>query len=311
MTLSDYLILVTVAKYKSLTMAADTLHMTKSAVSYSLAKTEKNLGLPLFNRSTKSVNLTSYGKQLLPYAQAVLRKDEQFNDQIRGLKEMQSGEVRIGTCSSICSNWIPDIVALFRASNPNITIHVRGGASNQNIIEWLVENEIDIGIGTSEPNPMLDIEKLYSDEMICITPIQFQVENENYITAKELGKYPLLSQEYPFNEEILQVLEALSVNPQSYITGYDDATLIAMTESNLGYTIQGKLVMKRVSAAVKVYSFEEKQYRHFSILTKHGIQKSFATKKMCQIIRNYAKDYPQDYELDLLFLPNTYDDASG
>ena len=103
MTLTDYLVLTTIAQHKSLTMAADTLCLTKSAISHSLSKMEKELGLPLFDRNNKSVNLTTYGMQLLPYAQAVLNEHYKFEDQLQSLQGMESGIVRIGTCSSVCS----------------------------------------------------------------------------------------------------------------------------------------------------------------------------------------------------------------
>ena len=75
MTLSDYQIFVTVAKHHSLTLCAETLHLTKSAVSHSIAKMENELGLPLFSRSNREVALTFFGEKLLPFAVAVLYSD--------------------------------------------------------------------------------------------------------------------------------------------------------------------------------------------------------------------------------------------
>lgn len=303
MTLSDYLIMVTISQYSSITMTADALYLTKSAVSHSLAKIEKELGLPLFNRSTKSVSLTTYGEQLLPFATAVLNEDRKFRDQIHSLQGLESGIVRIGTNSSICSNWIPGILNSFRKEFPNIELQVRSGACNQEIIEWLIRNEVDIGIGCSDANPAIDIEEVYQDEMICITDPYFRPKNTNYVVAEDVKKTPLLIQEYPYNEEVLKVLSNLNMTSDTCFTGYDDTTLIAMVESGMGYCIQGKLVMKRITAAVQVFSFEPKQYRNIAILLKHGIQQAAATKEMCRYIRNYAKNFPTAYELDLLFVP--------
>lgn len=304
MTLTDYSIFTTIAQTKSLTLTSEELHISKSAVHHALGKIENELGMPLFERAKTGLTLTYYGEQLLPFANAVLRSHEHFNDHIQNLQGMESGIIRIGTCSSICSNWIPDIINEFNEKHPSIEVQVRGGSCNKYIIDCLLNNEIDIGIGSAQPSSNLDVENIYTDEMLCITPPNTQLSHEDYITAEELSSNPLLIQEFPFGEEQLELLDRVHADPTSFITGYDDATLIAMTESALGYCVLGKLCMKRVSAAVKTYSFEPRQYREFAIITKHGAQKSPAAEEMCKIIRKYAANFPIDYELDLLFMPN-------
>lgn len=304
MTLTEYSIFTTIAQTRSLTLTSEALHISKSAVHHALGKIENELGMPLFERTKSGLDLTYYGEQLLPYANEVLRSHEHFNDRIQNLHGMESGIIRLGTCSSICSNWIPDIISEFKEKHPNIEVQVRGGSCNKYIIDCLLNNEIDIGIGSAKPSSSLDVEDIYTDEMLCIAPPDIRLSHEDFITAEELSSNPLLIQEPPFGEEQMELLDRIHANPTSLITGYDDATLIAMVESSLGYCVMGKLCMKRVTAAVKTYSFEPQQYRVFSILTKHGAQKSPAAEEMCKIIRKYAADFPTDYTLDLLFMPN-------
>ncbi|MDD7318342.1 MAG: LysR family transcriptional regulator [Prevotellaceae bacterium] len=300
MTLSEYQIFITIAQTKSLTTTSKVMHLSKSAISHALTRMEDELEMPLFERSKRGLILTPYGSELLQYANSVLRANEQFIFHVKNLQGLESGIVRIGTCSSVCSNWIPDIISKFKKKHPNIEIQVRGGACNKYIIDWILENEIDIGIGSSPPNSLLNIEEIYTDEMICIAPKDIDISNKEYITSDELSKQSLLMQEYPFNEESQFTLDAVNAQPTCYITGYDDATLIAMAEGSLGCCVMGKLCIKRMPAAVKVFSFEEKQYRKFAILTRRGLQQSPATKSMCNIIREYSKIFPDNYDLHLL-----------
>ena len=93
--------------------------------------------MPLFERSKRGLILTPYGSELLQYANSVLRANEQFNFRVKNLQGLESGIVRIGTCSSVCSNWIPDIISEFKKNHPNIEIQVRGGACNKYIIDWI------------------------------------------------------------------------------------------------------------------------------------------------------------------------------
>ena len=89
------------------------------------------------------------------------------------------------------------------------------------MVEWLLENEIDIGLGTTDPIPDLDFEFLHNDEMIALTPLDFTAENITYITAEELRELPLLMQEPPYNEEVIKVQDRLNLNIKAMITGYD------------------------------------------------------------------------------------------
>ena len=300
MTLSDYQIFVTVAKHHSLTLCAETLHLTKSAVSHSIAKMEKELGLPLFSRSNREVALTFFGEKLLPFAVAVLKEHKKFEAQVNSFSNSRSGIVRLGTVSSICINWIPDIINSFRKAYPGVEIQLRAGACNRDMVEWLLENETDIGLGTTDPIPDLNFEFLHNDEMIALTPLDFTAENITYITAEELRELPLLMQEPPYNEEVIKVQDRLNLNIKAMITGYDDNTLISMVESGMGCCIMGKLVMRRISAAVRAYSFNPRMYRQISLIRKKNITHSSAVNEMCRFIKKYTKDFPQDYELNLL-----------
>ena len=70
MSLWDYKILDLIVKEGNLRKAAESMHLTPAAVSHSLAKLEKEFGLPLFVRGRRSMELTQYGKMLLPHIRA-------------------------------------------------------------------------------------------------------------------------------------------------------------------------------------------------------------------------------------------------
>ncbi|MDY6038004.1 MAG: LysR family transcriptional regulator [Eubacterium sp.] len=299
MTLSDYITFVEVAKSSSLTLAAESLHLTTSAVSHAISRMENEFGFPLFSRTNRKVRLTLYGKTLLPFAEDILSENKKFMEQVDLFQGLKSGIVRIGTISSICINWLPEIINNFRKKYPDVEIQLRAGACNSEILNWLLDNEIDIGIGTTDPAPGLIFETLHEDEMVVITPPDCKTDN-GYISASELKSMPLLMQEPPYNEEVVKILNKLKISMKSTITGYDDHTLVSMAEGGMGCCIFGKLVMRRTSASVAVHSFNPKIYRNISLIVKSGIIQSEAVVTMCKCIKRYASNFPVDYELTLL-----------
>ena len=92
MTLSDYIIFTTVSELKNMSLASDKLYLTRSAISHAISRIEREIGFPLFIKNTHGIELTDNGAALLPLAYA---------EKIAAINGLASGNVRLGTCSSI------------------------------------------------------------------------------------------------------------------------------------------------------------------------------------------------------------------
>lgn len=298
MTLADYVTFIAIVECQSLTLAAEKLHLTKSAVSHAVTRIEEELRFPLFYRDRRDILLTEAAKQLLPYAYTVLRENDRFMEQVYSIQGLTSGSVTIGTCSSTCINWMPDIINTFREKFPNIEVRVISGASNAEILRSLRNNEIDLGIAAAAPTPDMEIQRIYQDEMLCVMNKSFQPKEPGRISLEELKSQPLILQTGYYGEEAMSTLNDLGLNPTSYFTTYDDACLVAMVEGGLGYCVVGKLVLKSLKAKVNVYSFDPPQYRHLALIRRSHHKMSPVVKAMSKHIKEYVGNYP-DYDLQL------------
>lgn len=135
MTLSDYIIFTTVSELKNMSLASDKLYLTRSAISHAISRIEREIGFPLFIKNTHGIELTDNGAALLPLAYAVIQNHQHFNEKIAAINGLASGNVRLGTCSSICINWIPELVNNFRHHYPDIQIHIFAGINNAQIVK--------------------------------------------------------------------------------------------------------------------------------------------------------------------------------
>lgn len=292
MTLADYATFTAIAECRNLTLAAERLHLTKSAVSHAVAKMEASLGLSLFNRTQKEWSLTESGRMLLPFAYSVLREDNRFMEVVHEIHNLVSGAVTIGACSSTCINWIPDILNSFREQYPHIDVRVKGGANNAQIISYLDNNEIDLGIAAAEPTKDLGVIELYEDEMLCVTSRSYVSKRPHVITAEELRDLTLLLPTGDFGAESLAVLKALNIPPRPSLTAIDDASLVSMVSGGLGYCVVGKLVMKGIHLPVNIYSFDPPQYRYLGLLYNKRIRLSPAGNALKKHMIAYIKNYP-------------------
>ncbi|MDY4953755.1 MAG: LysR family transcriptional regulator [Candidatus Onthomonas sp.] len=298
MTLADYVTFIAIVECQSLTLAAEKLHLTKSAVSHAVTRIEEELRFPLFYRDRRDILLTEAAKQLLPYAYTVLRENDRFMEQVYSIQGLTSGSVTIGTCSSTCINWIPDIINTFRQQYPNIEVRVISGACNAELLQRLRNNEIDIAIASAAPAADLEIQEIYQDEMLCVMNESFQSREPGKVSVEELKRQPLILQSGAYGEESLSTLNDLGLDPTSFFTTYDDACLVAMVEGGLGYCVVGKLVLKSLTAKVKVYSFNPPQYRKLALIRRSHHKLSPVVKAMSKHIKDYVDNYP-DYDLQM------------
>ena len=88
---------------------------------------EQELGFSLFTRNKAGVALTNYGEHLLPYVNAVLNSDESLQQAIAGLNGLKMGNVKVGCFSSVCTNWMTDIIHSFHQRYPDINIELYQG----------------------------------------------------------------------------------------------------------------------------------------------------------------------------------------
>ncbi|MBU9671877.1 LysR family transcriptional regulator [Planococcus sp. CP5-4] len=137
-------IFVTTAEQQSFTRAAELLHMTPSAISLSIKALEKKLGVRLFDRSNKYVQLTEAGQ--LSYAQAkeILLKYDQLKIALADLEPSTAMSLSIGAAYTFGEYFLPGIIYAFSKRHPhitpNITIH-----NSKTIIEQIHKQELDIG----------------------------------------------------------------------------------------------------------------------------------------------------------------------
>ena len=127
MTLLTYQVFKTVAEQGSFRKAADILGLTPSAISHAISAMEGELGFTVLNRSKNGVTLTNYGEHLLPYVNAVLNSDESLQQAVSEFNGLKRGKVKLGCFSSVCTNWLPDIMRSFQKKYPDIEIEVFQG----------------------------------------------------------------------------------------------------------------------------------------------------------------------------------------
>ena len=234
MTLLSYQVFKTVADHGSFRKAADILGLTPSAISHTIASLENELGFSVLNRSKAGVTLTNYGEHLLPYVNAVLNSDESLQQAIAEFNGLKQGKVKVGCFSSVCTNWLPDIMHSFQMEFPKITIEVFQGTYDD-VVYWLKNGIVDLGFLSVSSSGDIPIEPLYKDPLLCVVPKGMKrITDNEYMEIGEMRTYQFVTQRESTDADIQNFLKENSLDVQSNYHVVDDLSTIAMVAHGFG-----------------------------------------------------------------------------
>ncbi|MCI8769943.1 MAG: LysR family transcriptional regulator [Lachnospiraceae bacterium] len=265
MTLLSYQVLKTVADQGSFRKAADILGLTPSAISHTIASLESELGFSVLNRSKAGVTLTNYGEHLLPYVNAVLNSDESLQQAIAEFNGLKQGKVKVGCFSSVCTNWLPDIMHSFQKEFPGITIEVFQGTYDD-VAYWIKNGIVDLGFLSVSSAGDIPIEPLYKDPLLCVVPKGMQrITQKEYMEIDEMRTYQFVTQRESTDADIQNFLKENSLDVQSNYHVVDDLSTIAMVAHGFGICLMPEMVMNDIPYQVDCYPVKPEAYRIIGI----------------------------------------------
>ena len=170
---------ITVVESKSINSASQRLNVSQPSVSKTLQNLEHELGVQLFERSIRGVNLTPEGEILYEHALKLLEEEGKTLVEIKRLKEIKNrNQITIGAGHAWSTVLLPKILAEYQKNNKHIFINIRYG-SVTTLWNELVKDEITLILG-AEPNyqklenqsAIVDCSHFHKLFML-ISPIQF------------------------------------------------------------------------------------------------------------------------------------------
>lgn len=136
-----------VARRGSIRAAAERLNVAASAISRQIRALERELGTPIFDRSTRSLSLTSAGEILVRHIRDTFRDMHRTRILIEDLKGLRRGEVVIAMMSGLAADMVPRTVLQFRRANPHVTVKVQLLTTGEAILDAIARGDADLGLG--------------------------------------------------------------------------------------------------------------------------------------------------------------------
>lgn len=294
MTLLTYQVFKTVADIGSFHKAAELLGLTPSAISHAIGSMEAELGFSVLTRCKSGVTLTNYGEHLLPYVNAVLNSDESLQQFIAETNGLKAGKVKIGVFSSVCTNWMPDIMSSFKEKYPEIKIEVFQG-SYEDVYVWIKTGVVDLGFLSVSSAKDIAIEPLYADPLVCVLPKGMKTEGE-YMELDEMRNNSFVTQRESTDADIQTYMKENNLSVQSNYHVVDDLSTVRLVEKGFGICLMPKLCMNDIPYNVDIFPLRGNPCRIIGIATQNTDFMAPAVRTMFNhIVENYKTiEEPED-----------------
>ena len=133
-----------IVRLGSFSAAGQKLNATQASISHRIQTLEQELGVRLFERTSRTVSLTAAGRDAVPRAEEIIRAVNAFREAIAGPANVQ-GTIRLGTNDVVVHSFLPKLIERLQESFPALTVDLLVETS-ANIARELVEERVDLAI---------------------------------------------------------------------------------------------------------------------------------------------------------------------
>jgi len=228
------------------TKAAELCFVTQSGLSQQIKKLEEELGMPLFKRIGKKVQLTEAGAVFLIHAKKVVENVENGKQAIEDLNEMIGGELRIGV-TYIFGLLILPVVNAFAKKYQNLKIIVEYGTTEV-LEQKLLDNELDLVFVISSHEIEMPIQKvpLFTSNMVMVVSKNHALANLDKIAFKKIEEIPLILPGKGSNsrEYVEELFKKFNMKPKISIELQSIHALLQMVENSDWATIVAEMALK-------------------------------------------------------------------
>ena len=182
---------VWVATLRSFRGAANKLNTTQPAISQRIAQLEAEFGVRLLDRKTRSVNPTAKGREVLVYAERLLRLRAEMRMAI-GAPDTIAGTLRLGVAETIVHTWLPRLIEQVSIAHPKLSLEIDVDIS-PNLRDRLVAQEIDLAFLLGPlSNPSIQNRPLCRFPIVFLASLKLDLP-DGPLPIEALARHPILT----------------------------------------------------------------------------------------------------------------------
>jgi DNA-binding transcriptional LysR family regulator len=252
--LTDLRLFIFVAELKSLTKAAERMHLSLAAASNRVKELESRFGMRLLYRESKGVLLSPAGETLLAHAQQFMRQVELLRGDMQQYNNGIKGHIRIFANTTAVTEFMPQVLGAFLSAHPHVNVALEERL-NHDIVRGVQDGTADIGVAAGAVQGQgLEIINFSTDRLVLATAVGHPLAQAGHISFAETLGYPHIglhegsTLQHFLNRVVLESGDKLHLRIQ--VRGFD--AMCRMVEANVGIGILPQSAAARHSRSMQL-----------------------------------------------------------
>ena len=231
---------ISLAETNSYFETAERLFVTTSSLSRHIMALEEDLGVPLFDRTTRKVILNEYGKLFLPYARQLVHIADDCAAAFEEESQTVQGTLSIGSIPKMKAYRIDEILREFRQNNKNVILHIHEGDSTA-LVKLLQAGEIDFAFLRNR-NVSVDAFEtvpIAQDHLVAVLPKDHPPAQQQSIAVSQLEDESLLliSKNSFMHRLCIDLCKNAGFQPRVVLTSQRAENLMDLVEQGTGIAL--------------------------------------------------------------------------
>jgi DNA-binding transcriptional LysR family regulator len=232
---------VAVAEELHFGRAAGRLHMAQPPLSQQIKALETELGLKLFERTKRRVELTDPGRLFLDEARATLARARRAEEVVRQAAKGMRGRLAVAFVTSASYSILPEVIRMFRADHPDVELTLQ----ELNPAEQLAairKRDVDVGLlRLPVPNTSLALEPVLKEPLVAALPRDHRLADSKFLRLKALAGEPFIL--FPRHhgpgifDVIMKACERAGFSPRMGQEPNDMQSILAYVAGGLGVSL--------------------------------------------------------------------------
>lgn len=244
------------ARAEHLGNAAAELRISESTLSRSIARLEREQGLPLFDRIGRGVRLNAYGRILMASATEAFAALDAGRREMRAMARSGSGRLALGFTASLGSRVVPEVIRQFNRRHPERSPQIRlVQGSAQELRTQLLDGDIDLTLGTKRfDDAAVNWQPLWDEGLVAVVHPGHRAAGRSFADLSDFAGDQILS--FSASETTRQafaaVARATGAAPNVIFSCDDIATLTGLAATGFGTAVVPENLSSGATGVVRI-----------------------------------------------------------
>ena len=271
-SLADLRAFAAVGELQSFVAAAQVLHLSQPALSRRITHLEQVLGVRLFDRTTRSVELTPQGRRFHAKVRSLIADLDRCVVDLGDVAQIEIGDVTVGCVFLAVHHFLLDVIQRFRQAHPNVMVRVIEEGADE-VLDCVKSGEAEIALNyVGMQDPEVQFTPLLKDRFLMACRVDHPLARRRSVRWDEVVKHPYALVSHASRNRVLidQALADVAPLPRPICEFRHASTLIGFVDHGLGVAVVPQLALPRASATVVGIPIESPVYRTIGVVRRRG-----------------------------------------